>query len=535
MSCICLAAFLMRMICCFWGSPLQLHPDEQVPVDYAMELLARHSYEVSTYNRPDHFEIKCDAVIFTAYSLLRYHAMPYRIVNEHRMEFYVLARMYTALFGTALIPLSALFTGFLLKEQKKSLIRSAQLAVSAFVAFSAIFVQHSAYATPDIVLTFFVILFAYFQAKYLENGAKKDLILCAVITGIGITIKYPAALLCIAIAASVIIRALVIEKKPLLIIRYGFLSAALVLLSVFVLAPNLITNPEEVYVHLVEESGGSNLGASGLGFTGNFLFYGRTMLEDAGLIVLFFVIAGLLFLLKHRNRKQIAMVSGLLWWVCMSALSLHWVRWGIPIYPFYYILAATGIAACLDACRTYRKQDKPAALRIASYLPAAAVCLIMFNIALCGLCMTKYSATPEIRYTAQTELKKAGITPDNTVYDSYTPFAPTDGENILRLLHIDPESRKPVVEADTASKDYLMLSGITRKKVMADPERYESQRLVYEWLDDNAKVAFRKKGSGTYETGMSVLANSLSSIRFLCTKSNAAGCDVTVYRLPLPD
>lgn len=530
MSCICLAAFLMRMICCFWGSPLQLHPDEQVPVDYAMELLARHSYEVSTYNRPDHFEIKCDAVIFTAYSLLRYHTLPYKIVSEHKMEFYVLARMYTALFGTALIPLCAAYTGLILRGQKKALVTIAQLTAAAFVAFSAIFVQHSAYATPDIVLTFFVILFAYFQTRYLENGEKKDLIRCAVIAGVAITIKYPAALLCLAIAGTIIFRALLVDKKPVMIIRYGFLSILAVGLTVFAVAPNLITNVYQVYVHIVEESGGSNLGAGGLSFGGNLIFYFSSILNDLGLIVVLFFVIGIVFLLKNRSKKHLSLLTGLLFWVCMSALSLHWVRWGIPFYPFYHIIVAIGISACIQWIS--RKKENRAALRVTGVLLYSVIALILLNTVLCGLCITKFSTLPDLRYSALKGLEAFGITPENTLYEAYTPFAPTDGDNLVSKMHIDQRNHL-IINQNTNNKKYLMVSGHLKKWVYLDPDTSLAQRTIYEWLAQHGTVVFHVAGDGNYQTHMSILKNSLSSLHYLASQKQATGNELDVYELPL--
>ena len=69
--------FLMRLLGCFWGMPLLLHPDEPATVDYAMEMLSRHSWMAQSFDRPDHFEIKCDALLFAIFSRLRYGVPAY--------------------------------------------------------------------------------------------------------------------------------------------------------------------------------------------------------------------------------------------------------------------------------------------------------------------------------------------------------------------------------------------------------------------------------------------------------------------------
>ena len=51
----------LRLASCFWGYPMALHPDEFTIVDNAIDMLRRHSWLAFVYNRPDQFEIKCNA------------------------------------------------------------------------------------------------------------------------------------------------------------------------------------------------------------------------------------------------------------------------------------------------------------------------------------------------------------------------------------------------------------------------------------------------------------------------------------------
>lgn len=57
--------------------PLLLHPDESATVDYAIDMLSRHSWMAASFDRPDHFEIKCDALLFAIFSRLRYGVPAY--------------------------------------------------------------------------------------------------------------------------------------------------------------------------------------------------------------------------------------------------------------------------------------------------------------------------------------------------------------------------------------------------------------------------------------------------------------------------
>ena len=200
---ITLGGLVFRLASCFWGYPMALHPDEFTIVDNAIDMLRRHSWLAFVYNRPDQFEIKCNAALFAVASRILFGVPAYEAFETHYMAFYVIARGFTSLFGTAMIPLAAFLAGRMAKEENRKL---THLITAFLFAFSPILVEHSAYATPDIVLTFFVLLFALLAQLYLESGKVIWLWLSVVVTGIGISIKYPAAILCLMIAAMVIFR-----------------------------------------------------------------------------------------------------------------------------------------------------------------------------------------------------------------------------------------------------------------------------------------------------------------------------------------
>ena len=98
----------LRLASCFWGYPMALHPDEFTIVDNAIDMLRRHSWLAFVYNRPDQFEIKCNAALFAVASRILFRAPAYEAFENHYMAFYVIARGFTTLFGTAMIPMAAI-------------------------------------------------------------------------------------------------------------------------------------------------------------------------------------------------------------------------------------------------------------------------------------------------------------------------------------------------------------------------------------------------------------------------------------------
>ena len=142
--------------------------------------------------------------LFALASRILFKVPAYEAFETHYISFYVIARGYTTVFGTAMIPLAAVLTGRMVDEVKQR--HMTGIATEFIFAFSPTLVEHSAYATPDIVLTFFILLFALLAQCYLETGSTKNLLLCVITTGIAVTIKYPAAILCAVIAVMVIYR-----------------------------------------------------------------------------------------------------------------------------------------------------------------------------------------------------------------------------------------------------------------------------------------------------------------------------------------
>lgn len=254
--CIMVIGFAMRLYCCFWGYPEQLHVDEPVVVEAAERMLENCTYEVDIYYRPDHFEIKCDAALFALAAKYVFHQPIAEAFAEHTMAFYLLARLFTTVVGTLLIPLVALLAARIMRDADK--IKRDFVAVSSalLTGTSLIFVQHSAYATPDVVLAFFVVLFAYLYVRYMEEGQLRYVIFAAATIGAAATVKYPAMILCMFLAGMVIYRTLKLEHKPVRILSLGCLSIAVLVATVFVIAPNMITNFKSVWKSLTGESGG---------------------------------------------------------------------------------------------------------------------------------------------------------------------------------------------------------------------------------------------------------------------------------------
>ena len=525
-SLLTLAGFLLRAASCFWGYPLSLHPDELTIVDNAVDMLRRHSWLTYVYNRPDQFEIKCNALLFALASRILFHAPAYEAFESHFMAFYVIARGYTTLFGTGMIPLAAVLAGRMASEEGLWH-RMAEISAAGIFAFSPILVEHSAYATPDVVLTFFVLLFALSAQRYLETGRGKYLWISVLVTGIGITIKYPAAILCFPVAAMVIYRAL-LDNKPIRILQYGCLSTLLILLTVFLIAPNLFTDFHSAFSTFVNEARPNHLGADGLGWPGNLRYYMKIMIRDLEPFSLAFAASGFVWLLRVRNRRALVLLIGPVYLVCISVLSLHWVQWGIPVYVFYDLLVALGVSAVFCA---KLKANLPVTIQKSGTL----ICILLagtlgLNLFLSALGQTKNKLVEDTRSVSLRYCMENGISTSNSVFEGYSPLSP-NGAAGYRYYAFHLVDGRAYVNEPYATKRYFVTSDSYSGRFLSESEAYPDAAAVYRAIPDSFDLIYRIDGAGSYIRRQYALQNIPSTFHYLQQKIDRTGNTIYIYDL----
>lgn len=520
-------AAVLRIICCFWGYPYCLHPDECVIVEPAIDMLARHSWKAYSYFRPDQVEIKLDAILFTLLSWIWYHKPAYEAFEEHKIVFYLAARGLTAFFGTAIIPLAVSFVDRLIPESEHMIKRTAQMITAAILAFSALFVQHSAYATPDIVVSFFILLFARYSIRYIERGDMYSLIACGVSIGLGVATKYPAAVMSIPIAIAVIYRAIRIEKKPVNILKGGMIVAAVAAITVFAVAPNIFTDYRTVYEHLVSEANGKNEGTYGLGFSGNFIFYLKTFCKDIGAVSAVFFAAGVGYIIKHRNRKWFSMFAGLTYWICISVIQLHWARWGIPQYVFYVITVSIGIGYILQF--VLMKSSGVGYAKVCFALCYCVIGVFLVSMVLSGICYTKSSRTPDTRLTAMRYMEEHDINRENSVYTTYTPFSLEDGLRENDLFDCSEEYVNVIPFYST--KEYYITNQDLKDRRLLEKERFRDSIFLSNSIEQKYRLIHEEVADGNYDTSYSILGNIYNSVRYLSAHHDSTGTSIQIYDL----
>ena len=521
---ITLSGLGLRLASCFWGYPMALHPDEFTIVDNAIDMLRRHSWLAFVYNRPDQFEIKCNAALFAVASRVLFGVPAYEAFETHYMAFYVIARGFTSLFGTAMIPLAALLAGRTVKEENRKL---TQLITAFIFAFSPILVEHSAYATPDIVLTFFVLLFALLAQLYLESGKTTWLWLSVVVTGIGISIKYPAAILCLVIAAMVIFRC-VRDRTYGRILSYGFLSIVLLLATIFLIAPNLFTDFRSVYDTLVFEARPNHLGADGLGWSGNLRFYLNAMIQDLEPLSLVGAAAGLIWVLRNRSCRTAVLLIAPVYLVCIGVLSLHWIQWGIPVYVFYDLLTAIGMAALMGWIRMAYPSGGIKKLASAVWLIFAGA--LGLNLLLSSAGLTKNKLAEDTRSVSLRYCLEHGVNTANSLFEGYTPLSP-NGAAGYRYYAFHMADGKAYVNEPYATKQYFITSGAYSGRFLDASEQYPDEAEIYRAIPESFEEIYRVEGAGSYSRKRFAYENIPYTLRFLGEHYPCTGATIYFYDL----
>lgn len=513
---------ILRCIYCFRGYPYQLHPDEHTIVNNAIDMLSRHSWEAYVYNRPDQFEIKCNAFLFHIFSWLHYHVPAYEGFELNGGIFYVIARLYTTLFGTAMIPLMYLTVGKILKKDSISK-QNVQLFAAAMIAFSPLFIEHSAYATPDIVLTFFILLTAYISAEYLETGKRWTIYAIALITGICITIKYPAAIVCSYIAFIVIYKCIKDKKGFKEIFVLGMSSILIILAAIFVIAPNLYTDFGNVVSTFIAEARPNHIGQDGLGFFGNMRFYFKTILESMGILSGPLFLAGCGFLIKNRKASHFPLLISGIYWVCLSVLSLFWVRWGVPMFLTYIILVSIGLVWIWDLLQ---KQDKG---RYLVTIPAVLMALLITNNLVTGIKITKWSTVKDTRIVAMDYCEENGVTAENSIYEGYTPLAPDAGPGAQFIaFQLEEGGIKP--QEQYTAKKYLVISSSFKKRYLNEADHYPEIAAVYQEIDKQYPLIY-SIDSEDYKASPWEIPNILYGFQYIFAENGPTGLPIYVYDL----
>jgi hypothetical protein len=226
---------------------------------------------------------------------------------------------------------------------------------------------------------------------------------------------------------------------------------------VFLVTPFLFINLGGTFTSIASESESTHLGADNLGFLGNLLFYAKGYIEAAGIISLVFMAVGIVF--AFRERSFLPLLFSVLYWACLSVLSLHWLRWALPMYIGPLLLASIGLhRSFLFLASKIGRTGAIAALGV--------VCVLPFTSVLLSSVTTTYQfVLKDTRVASQVWSAEHGLTVENTIWDGYTPFKPNQPGTVDY-----PGSN---------NAEYVVVSSEMYDRYLGEKKRYKAQADMY--------------------------------------------------------
>ncbi len=501
-----------------WGFPVDLHPDEWVITEGALDLVHRRSFEPSMFFRPDHVEIQLSYLAYTFYSHVFLHMPVEGGYARHPEHFLLISRAITTAFGVAMIVLAFLIG--------RRIHRTVGLIAAVLFALFPPFVENSQYATPDVPLTAALMLVVLGCMHYLAAPRYQSLLVASAATSVAIAIKFPGALGTVTIAV-VVIWAAVRDREWLRIPRDGAISIIAVIGFLFAISPVLFTNSRAVIESLKDESGDTHMGAQVYGWSGNVQFYAHSYLLWAGVVVTVLSLAGLMVVIRKRVTQAVPLVAlGVVYWLGLSAVALHWPRWGLPMFATPLLLAAVASYYGYVWLR-----DRGTLGRWLTPVATVLAVVALGNMVVNGAAFAARSIGQDTRISMQPQLAALGITTKNSIYEGYTPLLPGAPKEIFTELK-DVGGR---LVPTAPTKQYVVLSSCMEERYLANPSA-TAQRAFYGQLEAQAPVVATARAVPGWEHSSFEVLNMVRAPKPLShwLSGGHTGCDIDVRRLQAP-
>lgn len=260
--------------------------------------------------------------------------------------------------GRILTLLISLLTIYLIFKLGKYLFSENIGLLSAFfLAINPLDVEHSHFITPDVALSFFLLLTLYFVIRFLKEENHLFIYIASIFCGLATATKYPGL-----IAILFIILAIAIYQKREIkkftiktsIIKIFFNKTIWLCFLIILIVFSLITPffwfdlKDNVIPALQFESRSIHEGVSGhsgLNYFQRLTYY----IFDAfgqrsiGLFAIFGWIGLALVLLSKKAEKILIGISFLIFILLISCLKLNWERWVVSVIPIFCLFMAISI------------------------------------------------------------------------------------------------------------------------------------------------------------------------------------------------
>jgi hypothetical protein len=508
-----LVAVVVRVVGTRFGFPLLLHPDEWAVVDGVIDMAKRNSFEPPWSLRPDHVEMKLDYILFGGYAAVVKHMSIESAFAQDPTPFYWIARLATAAFGVASVGLAYLIGA--LTSKRLGLIMAALFAI--FPAY----VWNAHYATPDVPLTFALMLMIYALMRYVASQSWPSLLWASFAVALGIAIKYPAAIGAVMIGI-VIVAVAVRDKAWRRLFVHGAAAAGSLFGFLFVISPTLFTNFSGVRKELAIQAAGDRLGHPDLGLFGSLKYYAGAYVGYAGIALLLLGIVGLVVVVQQRRLDRLPWFVGVLVWGALSTLPMTWERWGLPMWITPLLLAAVGIDYLFVRLRSSRT----------AWIPYAVAAAIGFHLMTTNAMVDSSLTAGDTRAVALDYSGAHGITAANSIYEGYTPFLPGTSALFFKQVKTAPDGYTFLTK-DGQPAEYAVLSSGMYGRVLSDKAQTRNQ-AIYQWIFQHGELVTEFTPAATPGRSAVEPVDIAANLRFVKNTMDGglSGPTIKIYRLP---
>ena len=479
------------------GFPLLTHPDEALIFDRVFNMTLARTLNPGNFNRPNQILYLINFFYLNFLSYLRFGENFANAFHKYYLSFYAYSRFLISVFGS-MIPIVAYKIG---KEFKPKFGVPAALVFTLFPSY----VMHSLFITPDILITLFTLLVMYFTIQYLNRQEEYLLNIAVIFAAINTAEKYPGLISLGIVFLGIILNAVdhpdhSLRKSFRSIFRKSLKATLLFIFILFLVAPYLFIEYEAVIKAIIVESGPTHLGADNLGWLGNLWFYVTAFSSWVNMLAFVFIGFGLYAMIKWRKASSLLLLYGILYWIILSALSLHWERWALPMYITPLFLIAVGINFLLIKVNNHRLLKWVATFFLTVFFTLQLITTVHTSIRM------TFTDTREVALNYCNEM---GITAENSLFEGYTPLQPQHPKTIFNEY-----------EEITYDIRYIVLSSSMFGRYYREPNVYEREILIYEDIRNNNSLLARFEPDMLEEN----LFNELNDIMFYLShifKSNS--------------
>lgn len=430
---------------------------------------------------------------------------------------YIGGRILIVLFSVASIYLIYRIT-------EKIISKKAGYLAAVLLAIAPLHVSFSKYVRSDIMMTFFILLAFYFCLKILREEGIWPYIWAGFFTGLGIVTKYPAALFFSIIVFAHFLRyGLTLNK-----FRFLIFSGLACLVGMFIGSPFLFLDYKTAIFNVLYEGRSEHLGADTLDYLGRLWFYIKTLADQVltwpGLIIAF--IGGIVGLIKKNKPLILAFTFFVLFLLSISALSLNWDRWVIPVTPFVCLLFTWAAIQVMELI-SRQKNINP---KWVSWVASLAILLVTLPM-LYSTVMDSLTLAGDDTRTMTNHWVTDNLTPGRKILmEIYTPIFPKEafifyyvGQN-GDLVRFDPnQSYKNIFKAPGHIGDLVdigqikseginyMILGSMYNRYLNEQEKFRKEVMTYQDLVSQAKIVFKASPLRGAIAGPEVIVYSFSN------------------------